>query len=187
LVSAVDNNLYLFRFSAVIEGMNHTITFATPIPLTVSFNLPYGGRYEDRLELVFEDIQLRKRFLISRSLRAIVGSKVDHELLKPKAQYVPRTRLTRQPETNVIEGILPPALNAIPWKVALPHANIPQQVSSILSKGSLADVIKHVRNVLLPKAFNSDNYARHFKNLLWIEEFRMECVYFRDYIIFLVL
>jgi len=159
------------------------VTFGQPINFAVSVSQSYGGRYEDRLEVVLEDIQLRKQFVISRSLRAIVGSKADHELLKPKAPYVPRTRQTRQPETTVVEGVLPPALNVIPWKVSLPHAEIPRHVSAILSRGSLVDIIKNVRTVFLPRVLNSDSYARHFKHLLWFEEFRMECVSFERIII----
>jgi helicase MOV-10 len=171
-------NLYLFSFSIGIDGNNRTVSLATPITFAVSFSQSYGGRYEDRLELVFEDVQLRKQFLISRSLRAVIGSKADHELLKPKAPYVPRTRMTRQPETKVIDGVLPPALTAIPWKVPLPHAKIPRQVSSVLSRGALVNIVRNVQQVFLPKVFESATYARHFQNLLWFEEHRMEYGHF---------
>ena len=164
----------VFRFSVAFDSTSRTITFGKPLLFKVTLRQKHIGRCEDRLEIVFEDVQLRKRFVIARALRAIVGSKADHELLKPKAPYVPRNRTTRQPETQVVEGVLPPSLKAIPYVVSLPHANIPGPLSSALSTSSSSDIISRIRRVFLPLVLDSETYGRHFKNLLWIEEFRME-------------
>jgi helicase MOV-10 len=113
-----------------------------------------------------------------RPVRAIVGSQADHDLLRPKAPFVPRKRTTRKPVTEVLPGISPPALNAIPYVVKLSLADIPKNLSQTLSTGSLSDVVGRVRRIFLPKAWDSATYGRHFKNLIWIEEYQMEYVFF---------
>jgi helicase MOV-10 len=159
----------------MVDGPNRTVSYGNPLRLKVTFRQPHIGRYQDRAEFLFEDLQLNKRFLISRTLRAIVGSKADHQLLQPKAPYVPRERLTRQPEVTVVEGVDPPSLKAVPYVFKLPTADIPKPLLSTLSSsGTFSEGIKRVKHVFLPSTLNSDTYARHFKHLLWIEEFQME-------------
>jgi helicase MOV-10 len=140
----------------------------------VEFRQSYNGRYEDRVEIIFEDEKLGQQFVIVRPLRAVVGSQADHDLLKPKTPFVPRKRTARKPEQEVLPGILPPALNAIPYTVKLSKADIPNNLAETLSSGSSSEVIDRVRRIFLPKRWDSATYARHFKNLIWIEEHRME-------------
>jgi helicase MOV-10 len=138
------------------------------------FRQSHNGRYEDRVEIIFEDAKLGQRFVIVRPLRAIVGSQADHDLLRPKAPFVPRKRTAREPEKEILPGVLPPALNAIPYVVKLSLADIPKNLSETLSTGSSSDVIGRVRRIFLPRAWDHTTYGRHFKNLIWIEEHRME-------------
>lgn len=162
-------------FAATIDGDNRKVISGRPITLKITFRQSHIGRYEDRLELLFEDTQLKKQFIISRTLKAIVGNKTDHEALKPKSPYIPRPRTTRQPEKQVVEGVAPAALDAIPYVGRLPRAEIPQPLLSILSGSeTVSQQISHVRRVFIPNILNSDTYGRHFKHLLWIEEFKME-------------
>ena len=163
-----------------VIGNVRSVTSRAPIQLAVSFKEHFIGRYEDRLELIFEDTQLEKQFIIARSLKAIVGNKAEHEALQPKTAYVPRTRSTRRiiPEQDIVEGVKPPALNAIRYVVPLPKATIPTQLHNILaSSETTAKVVSTVRKVFLPQDFNSDTYGRHFKQLLWVEEFKSEYVF----------
>jgi helicase MOV-10 len=165
------------RFTAVIEGPTRTVTPGKPIKLKVTFRQSDVGRYEDRVELLFKDLQLNKHFLISRTLRAIVGNKADHQLLQPKAPYVPRERLARQPEVTVVEGVAPPSLKGVPYVFKLPKALIPKSLLSALgTTRSSSEGVKRMKDVFLPSTLNGETYARHFKHLLWIEEFQMECV-----------
>ncbi|TFK41436.1 RNA helicase [Crucibulum laeve] len=162
-------------FSVTIIGDNRQVVSGRTIQLEILFQQSQIGRYQDRLELAFEDTQLTKRFIISRPLQAIVGNKADHEALSPKAPYIPRKRTQRHPETTVVEGVTPPSLNAIPYVGKLPRAVIPFQLASILSgNGASAQKVSHIRRVFMPATLDSDSYARHFKHLLWIEESKME-------------
>ena len=145
--------------------------------LVIRFKQPYVGRYQDRLELLFVDKQLRKKFIISRALRAIVGNKGEHEALQPKApySYALRSMSRRSPILEVVAGIKPPAASVIPYVGRLPKAYIPTHLEKILSsKDSLAKIIDRVKSGFMPQVFNSNSHGQHFKNLLWIEETRME-------------
>ncbi|KAM6489915.1 hypothetical protein JOM56_010131 [Amanita muscaria] len=57
-------------FEVTVEGANCKITTMTPVTIQVAFKQKHIGRCEDRLKMVFEDVQLDKRFLISKSLSA---------------------------------------------------------------------------------------------------------------------
>ena len=75
---------------------------------------------------------------------------------------------------EVFEGVAPPALNAIRYVVKLPPSDIPKNLSVVLSTGSTSDVIGRVRRMFVPNTWDSSTYGRHFKYLIWIEEYRME-------------
>lgn len=135
------------------------------------------GRYEERVEFVFEDTQLRKRFIISRALKAIVGSKADHKALRPSVPYVARKRGNRQREDHVVEGVAPPSLKAIPYVGKLPLALVPSPLVNLLrGPGRVEEKIDDVRTMFIPQQLNVETYGRHFKHLLWIEELKMEYV-----------
>ena len=85
------------------------IVYGRETRLTVDFTQTYRGRYEDRAEIIFEDTQLGKRFVIVRPLRAIVGSREDHATLRPSAPYVPRKRTNRAPVNEVVPGVVSPS------------------------------------------------------------------------------
>lgn len=144
-----------------------------PITGTVKLNEDHYGRYEDRLEVLLEDQKLQQRFVIVRRLRAIVGNKEDHELLKPQTPFVPKKRFARQPETDVIAGIMPSTTRAISYTVALGKANIPQGLLDSLLGGSFFEILGRVKRIHLPHRQASDTYSRQFKTLLWVEEYRM--------------
>ncbi|KAJ6572162.1 P-loop containing nucleoside triphosphate hydrolase protein [Mycena capillaripes] len=161
-------------FSVTLHDQNRTIGYNAAYSFTVRLRQDHNGRAEDRLEILFEDVQLRKRFIIARILRVTVGNRSDHESLRPIAPYVPRKRTARQPETNIVEGILPPSLKAVPYVGSLPQAPIPSHLASTLATGNTVNIVANVRRLYLPPVLDSSTYARHFKHLIWIEEFRME-------------
>lgn len=137
------------------------------------------GRYEERVEFIFQDTQLQKRFIISRTLKAIVGNKADHEALRPVIPYVARKRGNRQREDKVVEGVAPPSLKAIPYVGKLPMAPVPLPLMNLLrGPGRVEEKIDDVKTMFIPRQLNVETYGRHFKHLLWIEEIKMEYVVF---------
>ncbi|KAJ3714461.1 P-loop containing nucleoside triphosphate hydrolase protein [Lentinula raphanica] len=156
------------------SNVPNLITSRSSISFAVRMTQAQFGRAEDRLEFLFEDVRLRSRFIITRSLLVTVGSRADHEMLRPKVPYVPRKRTTRHPETNVVEGIAPPSTMAIPYVGKLTIAPIPPNLFNTLSSGSTKEIIARLQRMYLPPVLNSETYSKHFKHLLWTEEFQME-------------
>jgi helicase MOV-10 len=173
MLSVID--LLSFRFSVHSATLKTCITSRQSVSVFFTFTQSYIGRYDDRIEFFFEDTRLRQTFLISRQLRAIVGNEADHNALRPVAPYVPRERKTRAPETTVVPGVAPPAINTIPYVVALPRAIIPNHLLDLLrSSKPLDQQIADVKRLYITGPLSTESYARHFKHLLWIEEHRME-------------
>ena len=168
-------NNFFDRFSVRITSPGRNLSNLRPLTIAIGFKQAYIGRYQDRLELIFEDTQLKKRFIITRALKAIVGNKTEHEALRPKAPYVPRSRSQRDPILQIVEGIKPPANSAIPYVGRLPKAQIPTRLQTLLSsKDPVSKVTAQIRKIFIPNVLNSESYGQHFKHLLWIEENQME-------------
>ena len=167
-----DEYLVFARFSVQITG---GLKRHLPLTLNIGFKQPYVGRYQDRLELLFEDTKSKKKFIITRALKAIVGNKGEHEELQPKTPYVPRSTSKRSPVLEVVEGIKPPASSVIPYVGRLPKAHIPTPLEKVLtSKDSEAKMTARIKSSFIPQTFNSKSHGQLFKHLIWIEEFRME-------------
>ncbi|KAF5383148.1 hypothetical protein D9615_005012 [Tricholomella constricta] len=160
-------------YEVAVFGGCRDITTA-PLNFSITFRQNYIGRCQDRAEFLFEDAQLRTRFVIVRQLEGIVGNKEDHERLRPVAPYIPRAKTARQLELDVVEGVRPPSMKAVPYVVPLPRALIPSQLAMTLSTGSQQHKLARIRSVFLPREFDSSGYDRQFKHLLWIEEHQME-------------
>ncbi|KAF5322682.1 hypothetical protein D9619_001136 [Psilocybe cf. subviscida] len=175
LASSQGQRRVVSAFSVAVEGLGRNITPGAPLLITLRLKLSHIGRYEDRVELLLEDTQLKKCFLISRSLKATVGNKDIHEALRPKAPYVPRQRNSRTEPKEVVEGVKPLAVTTVKYAVTLPKAAIPGHLMSALTSSDSASKINHnIRRMFMPNVLNSVTYAKQFKYLLWIEEFKME-------------
>jgi helicase MOV-10 len=149
---------------------------SSAIQYRVSFTSSFRGRYQDRLEFVFEDRTIDQRFVIVRNVHGIAGERAAYESLQPTAPYIPRKWTLRTREVDVVKGVRPPALSAIPWVIPLPEAAIPKTLSEAVASGALRDILERLRWSFLPALFNSQTYDRHWKYLLWVEEIRMEYV-----------
>ncbi|KAL1743982.1 P-loop containing nucleoside triphosphate hydrolase protein [Schizophyllum fasciatum] len=163
-----------FTPSIVGAGNLGEVPSAGSMRIEVAFHAEFLGIFQDRLEIIFWDVQLKKEFAIVRSLRASVGDPDTFEALKPVAPYQPRRRTDRAPETEVVEGPKPELLDAITYVSKLPQAAIPRYLQDVLSRGSNDEIIGQLRNSFLPRNFNSEGHSKHFKCLLWAEEFRSE-------------
>ncbi|KAF9027400.1 RNA helicase [Hymenopellis radicata] len=131
------------------------LTSRMPITLILTAQQSYAGREEDRLELLFQDVQLGTQFLISKPLRIIVGNREQYQALQPTIPFKPKRRSARHPETAIEPGVKAPSLGVVPYVTKLPLADIPMRI-------------------LLPSTLNANQgvYSRFFKHLIWIEEYK---------------
>lgn len=152
-----------------------SVVCGRPFHVVVNFKHKNEGRYEDRLEILLEDLLIRQQFAIVRPLRAVVGSRAEYERLAPRTAYIPRKRTAREPETDITPGIPPEATSTTKWVTKLPPADIPKGLIKILlSSDSASEVAAAIRQVRLPARLDSESYSRHFRDLVWIEEFKMQ-------------
>ena len=160
-----------------MRGDDRTIRRGTPLAIVVTFQPPYEGQYEDTVELTFHRLLPRsdtvEKFVITRSIRAIVGSQEDHELLQPTTPYVRVARRAAHARLNkLIRGVRPPTDTLPGWQVKLDQYPIPNKIA-IASAGPRA---KLAIKELLP-GLTISSYSRFFQVLLWVEEEQMQYVF----------
>ncbi|KAG8916778.1 hypothetical protein FRC02_003599 [Tulasnella sp. 418] len=102
-------------------------------------------RYEDRIELVFKDVDLQQHFIITRPVQAMVAVEGDIDLLRPVSASFYESSVIPTPETN-----------------------IPQHIYD--AYGSIEEQTDRLRKKLLPSELNSETYRCYWKTLLWVEE-----------------
>ncbi|KAJ8488175.1 hypothetical protein ONZ45_g14054 [Pleurotus djamor] len=156
------------------SASNQDIPYGNPLTIHITFRQTNGGVYEDRAELIFEDIKTKKRFTISRPLSAVVGPKDELAQLEPTEPYVPLKNRRPVVQSEIVDGVRPEPLKIIPYIGRLPPALIPKPLSVALSTGSREDIINRIRETYLPDELDATNYSSNFKNLLWIEEYRQK-------------
>lgn len=152
------------------------VTRESPAVLSVTFKAKHNGRYDDRLELVFQNTTSNKKFMIARTYRAAVGNRTNHVVLRPSAPYEPYDPLLRAPIRVLIPAIPLPALNLIPWRGRLPLNPIPDLLRRILTSNAQSRIDSDVQKHYMPGVLNEETHTKHFKALLWCEEFAMEYV-----------
>ncbi|GJE86466.1 RNA helicase [Phanerochaete sordida] len=141
-----------------------------PRVVWVTFHPSYEGQYEDTLELTFHKViagsRTAEQFVITRHIRAIVGSPEDHEQLKPKAPYVKaRPKAAYQKPRRIVRVMRPPVWSHTKWKVALPEHKPPEDLVN-------AAFGRHPKAAIRPylPSLSLNAYSQFFQALLWIEE-----------------
>jgi helicase MOV-10 len=154
-------------FSATLLGEGRRISNSRPRTIVVIFHPSYEGRYEDTLELFFNDKRRRQRFAITRRIRAVVGCNDDHEQLKPTKPYGKRKWTPLKLDGPVIPSLRPPTWTATKWRVRLPDFKIP---AALIKDAFVRDGRRTVKQRHMPAAFEPSTYGKHFQTMLFIEE-----------------
>lgn len=146
--------------------------------LSVVFHPSYAGQYEDTLELLFVDSRSNKRFIITRRVEATVGSREDHEHLKPTAPYVRRQLASFQFNGPINTSIRPPVWTSTKWVTRLPEYSPPTKLIKAAYGPAAHPHRKALANVkaFLPRDLNETTYEKYFQILLYVEEEKMRCV-----------
>ncbi|KIM42180.1 hypothetical protein M413DRAFT_70670 [Hebeloma cylindrosporum] len=149
------------KFSARLRGKSKMIQKGTTRQVSVVLHPSDQGRYEDMLELVFWHSEKRTTFVITRTVEATIGSREDHELLKPKAPYQRRKFVKFRPVGEIVPSLRPPAWTRATWVDKLPSFNPPGKLidaaygpRSLQTKQALANVKK-----FMPDVFNEKSYG----------------------------
>jgi hypothetical protein len=135
------------------------------------------GRFNDRVELIFEDAKLRQRFCITRSIKATVGVSTDYEAIRAVAPYVRPKRARYEPMREIVPGVAPEPLAKFKWAVKLGTYDVPKDLAKTLSGKASKELAETVREVFMPGELSETTYGRFFGVLLWIEEERAKSVF----------
>ncbi|TFY71300.1 hypothetical protein EVG20_g1693 [Dentipellis fragilis] len=162
-------------FTVATGNLPLHLTYGTETQIVVAFQQTDAliGRFQDKLEIAFED-ETHGRFSIVRPAKAVVGDSAEYEQLKPEMPYVPRQKGVKRPVRKIVEGIPPPAPNAVKWVKKLPASGIPQYIIDILSVKPVDDIVNKLKLNVIRGELTPKVYAMHFKTLIWVEEHRMD-------------
>jgi helicase MOV-10 len=110
---------------------------------------------------------------MTRPVKAVVGDRALFYELTPKEPYTPPKGGTEKEIGEVVRGVKPAAQKAIRYKAKLPA---PKSLHDLLSSSEpVIQTVKRTKEIL-PEHLTSATYGTFFKNLLWIEEMKMEYV-----------
>lgn len=137
--------------------------------MIIVFHPSFAGRFEDNLELVFFEMKTKTRFVITRPIVATVGSKSDHEQLKPKTPYVRRPSTRKMFEGPVIRSLRPPVWTPAKWIGHLPEFKEPVDLIKAAFDSRGRDSFKMVKK-FMPVSFNVNTYGAYFQVMLYLEE-----------------
>jgi len=137
----------------------------------IKFIPGFEGRFEATLQLIFESQQLG-RFAVSRMLRAIAGSREDHERFESLNQdkYIPRSGSGQQipPEKIISLSGLPRRFGGL-LEYELPRL-VQEAVDSATFKRPYDKKAPGLIATLRPSELTMDTYAEYFTALLNVEE-----------------
>lgn len=141
----------------------------------IKFHPTSAGLFEDNLEITFLDTVLKKSFIIVRSIAGTLGSRSDHEALKPSAPYTRRQRTHVNKPRFIVPAGRPPAWSATEFRVPLGEYKAPKDVieAAYGEDGKPSMSTQEFRERFMPVEFNLKTYWRAFGIPLFIEEEKM--------------
>ncbi|KAJ6608222.1 P-loop containing nucleoside triphosphate hydrolase protein [Mycena sp. CBHHK59/15] len=165
------------KFSVSLAGKSKWVRHNEARTIAVKFFPSFDGEYEDVLELLFLDVGTKRRFLITRKIRAVVGSQEDYDQLKPKSAYSRRKPAPFQFNGPIIRSLRPPTWGPIQWVGRLQEYKPPDDLIRV-AFGSQAGpnsraIMAGVRQ-FLPPSFTPNTYGKHFQVMLYIEDEQMK-------------
>ncbi|KAJ2936839.1 hypothetical protein H1R20_g242, partial [Candolleomyces eurysporus] len=168
------------RFSARLKGRSNIIPPGTGAKATrtifIAFHPGFPGQYEDTLELGFWHFGLKRSFVITRRVKAVVGDRDDHEQIRAREAYTGPRRVERlqSERLKIVRSLRPPTWTPTLWKEKLPGYDIPARV--IEAAFGRIEVARRKTNAkanvksLMPGVFNVDTYGAWWQVLLYVEE-----------------
>ncbi|TFK49277.1 hypothetical protein OE88DRAFT_1646340 [Heliocybe sulcata] len=143
------------------------VSSSIPLLLPVQLHATHEGRFSDTLELNFWDVMRQRDFAITRRVHAIIGSKDDHQQLKPRTPYVRSRDCTTLPPS----ALLAPTGEPPAWLDANCNTlgfHIPRGLKGIaLAPGGIEAVRK-----IMPPSIDISTYGTWFQSLMWVNEER---------------
>lgn len=93
----------MFRFTIQRPARNQVVGYGIDTTLNVTCTQSNLGRFEARVEVLFEDTRSQERFVIARPVLVTIGNVEEHRALQPITPYVAPRRPKQQREVTEIE------------------------------------------------------------------------------------
>ncbi|TRM60446.1 P-loop containing nucleoside triphosphate hydrolase protein [Schizophyllum amplum] len=117
------------HFSSAVPGMGVFVKTGQPRTIILTLHPAYVGNFEDTLFVRFVDTMLGGRpFVIARKVHAVIGSRADHEQLRPSAPYVRRQMPAGFFEGAVVPSTRPTVWTRTEWKRGLGGFDAPKEL-----------------------------------------------------------
>jgi hypothetical protein len=128
--------------------------------------------FEDELQIVFKDLVTKDIFMISRALRANVGSRKDHDILKGKGRFRFKRRGPYKKNTQPFDPDLRPTVwTETTWIRKMPQFYTPKEIVELTSKAfRKPEQTKKAIQQILPPKLALETYTKYFSTLLHFEE-----------------
>lgn len=110
MVYLASSNLLFSQFRFTTTTKNDVVTSNNVSSIDVHFALKNRGLYEDRAEIVFQNLITLATFVIVRPILVIVGNQVDQDTLKPAIPYAPKKPTSHEVKRivgGVVSALLP--------------------------------------------------------------------------------
>ena len=162
---------YSFAVAANTESL--TLVPGRPIIFTIHFRNGQLGRYDARLEFMFQSAK-GEHFVIARSITVLVQPVHERALLAPVAPFMRGRRAPWYENEAVISASS--MKNTMKWARDLPQFKIPPPLLELLKSRSLEEIMTGLSESYFPDPLSPANHTIYFQTLLWIEETRIACV-----------
>lgn len=92
-----------YSFSVERPPRNQVVMHGDDTTLNVTCTQSNRGRFEARVEVLFEDTRSKEQFVIVRPVLAIIGNVEEHRALQPVTPYVPPRRPKQRRRVTEVE------------------------------------------------------------------------------------
>lgn len=91
-------------FSVERPPRNQVVTYGVDTTLNVTCTQSNRGRFEARVEVLFEDTRTKEQFVIVRPVLVAIGNVEEHKALQPVTPYVAPRRPKQQRRVTEVEA-----------------------------------------------------------------------------------
>lgn len=93
----------LRSFTVERPARNQVVGYGIDTTLNVTCTQSNRGRFEARVDILFEDTRSAERFVIARPVLVVIGNVEEHRTLQPVTPYVATRRPKQQRRVTEVE------------------------------------------------------------------------------------
>ncbi|EIW74342.1 P-loop containing nucleoside triphosphate hydrolase protein [Coniophora puteana RWD-64-598 SS2] len=156
-------------FTATVGQQSRVVRPNVDVPVVLRIVAFGEGLHKDKFEIEVHDFSSQTSHLITLTVRAVVGSRADYDILNSRRRHgPPPAALNIAFAGPSIRNVRPDSWTAPEWKVKLPHYPVPGSMRAMFESGELTAGV--FGEEFMPKPFDITTYAKHFGSLTYLSE-----------------